>query len=652
MRFLQTLSFIVGLVTAKLITNDTGTTFAVQNDRLSLELTKSSGKILKMSLDGWDLLAGGPGLYLDCYCIPSGFYTIGSSGVTNSTLVTGTDSTGTAYAGLIVSDVYPPTGQGFQQFWFLRDGETGLHAFSRLYYYNETKPFLRNLQELRTMFRPAANHFTYLTSSDHTWAPLPSANATASWPVAQDATWYVGNAPTDRYFSEFADYFTKYTFANSYKDQKAHGMFIDGAETGGIGYGAWLVMNTKETYFGGPLHSDLLVDGIVYDYISSNHHGDDNPNITNGFDRTFGPKFYYFNAIEGAGHEELRQDAEKYADPTWNAAFYDTIAPYVANYVPTSNRGTFEAVVSLPPGAKNPLAILTVSGYGHQDNSFVPSSFQYWANVTNAGTVKIPRVVAGKYRLSIFADGVFGDYVQDNIEIVGGNTKKVAVNWKAESAGTEIWRVGTPDKSSGEFKRGNVWDTTKSRHPEQYRVYWGKYNYTADFPNPVRFKIGESKEAEDLNYVHWSVYGPTYKDPNIYVLNNNWTIAFDIKKRQIPARKDSIATFTIQLAGVKTASGNTDVTNGAYSNFTLSTFVNNNAPLEWNIQWFQSSSCAVRSAVVCYNIANKFTFPTSWLKEGENELVLSIPYNATDVETAVLPGSIYVQYDALRLEIA
>ncbi len=30
-----------------------------------------------------------------------------------------------------------------------------------------------------------------------------------------------------------------------------------------------MVMNTRETYFGGPLHSDLVVDGIVYDYIGS-----------------------------------------------------------------------------------------------------------------------------------------------------------------------------------------------------------------------------------------------------------------------------------------------------------------------------------------------------------------------------------------------
>lgn len=45
----------------------------------------------------------------------------------------------------------------------------------------------------------------------------------------------------------------------------------------------------------------------------------------------------------------------------------------------------------------------------------------------------------------------------------------------------------------------------------------------------------------------------------------------------------------------------------------------------------------------------------SYLTSGEgaaaNEIVLSLPYNATDYESAVLPRSVYVQYDALRLEV-
>lgn len=53
----------------------------------------------------------------------------------------------------------------------------------------------------------------------------------------------------------------------------------------------------------------------------------------------------------------------------------------------------------------------------------------------------------------------------------------------------------------------------------------------------------------------------------------------------------------------------------------------------------------------CYNIAHKFEFDAKILKKGENEIVLSLPFNATNYESAVLPTTVYVQYDALRLEI-
>lgn len=100
-------------------------------------MVKSSGIIKTMSLDGRDLLGTGQGLYLDCSCIPSGFYTPGTSNPIVKSL-SGTDATGTAWGGVVLQDTYPPTGQMFQQYWFLRDGETGLHSFSRMAYYNST----------------------------------------------------------------------------------------------------------------------------------------------------------------------------------------------------------------------------------------------------------------------------------------------------------------------------------------------------------------------------------------------------------------------------------------------------------------------------------------------------------------------------------
>lgn len=143
-----------------------------------------------------------------------------------------------------------------------------MHTFSRLAYYNETTPFLRNLQELRTLFRPSTPLWTHLSTNDEIHAPLPSSEVLDNSITVQDATWDIGNYTSNPYVVQMADYFTKYTFADSWRDHTVHGLFGDGSQSDdGSTFGAWLVMNTKDTYFGGPLHSDLTVDGIVYNYI-------------------------------------------------------------------------------------------------------------------------------------------------------------------------------------------------------------------------------------------------------------------------------------------------------------------------------------------------------------------------------------------------
>lgn len=400
-------------------------------------------------------------------------------------------------------------------------------------------------------------------------------------------------------------------------------------------------------------YSDNLRLYIVYNYLVSNHHGEGTPNITTGFDRTFGPHYYHFNSAPGASIDVLRADAEKYTDPAWNAAFYDSIAPLVTNYVTTRERGVFVGSFNLPTGATRPLAVLTANGVSFQDNAENPAAYQYWGDIDSAGRVTIPRVKAGTYRLTVYADGVFGDYIQDAIVITAQTTTTHTATWKEDSAGTEIWRLGVPDKSSGEFRHGNARDSTRPRAPREYWVYWGAYDFPSDFPNGVEFTIGASDVATDFNTVHWGVFGPTHQRPGAYTAKmNNWTINFDLTAGEL--RSAATATLTIQLAGAKTAMGNTDVYSGAepYSNLVLSAVVNDRSPgLRFEIPYYQSSSCIVRSAVSCYQLAKKLVFPVGWLRVGRNKLVLSLPFNATDTETAVLPASVYVQYDALRLEL-
>lgn len=62
--------------------------------------------------------------------------------------------------------------------------------------------------------------------------------------------------------------------------------------------------------------------------------------------------------------------------------------------------------------------------------------------------------------------------------------------------------------------------------------------------------------------MHWSAFGG-YADsirPESYYENvNNWTILFDASEHQLLDKRE--ATLTVQLAGAKTAAGNTDAFN-------------------------------------------------------------------------------------------
>jgi rhamnogalacturonan endolyase len=213
---------------AKLNATETASQLIISNDRLYAAVNKPGGAVVALTLDGTNLLgtrsgSTGIGPYLNCYCTPNGFWTPGTTKPTFE-LYKGVDSTGTEYGGIRMTDTFTATGQVLEQYWFLRDGETGLHTFSRVAYYNETSPFLRNLQELRTMFRPNSPMWTHLLTNEKQYAPLPSKEATDKQVTVQDATWYLGNTPDDAYVKNEADYFTKYTFSDTWRDIKAYGL--------------------------------------------------------------------------------------------------------------------------------------------------------------------------------------------------------------------------------------------------------------------------------------------------------------------------------------------------------------------------------------------------------------------------------------------
>ncbi|POS81785.1 hypothetical protein EPUL_006280, partial [Erysiphe pulchra] len=282
-----------------------------------------------------------------------------------------------------------------------------------------------------------------------------------------------------------------------WRDHRVHGLFADGSTSpDGSTYGAWVVMNTVDTYFGGPKNSDLVVDGILYNYIVSNHHGNGTPNITNGFDRTFGPAYHHFNkGPAGTTLEESREDALQYASPEWNAEFYDSIAVYVPNYVPTSGRGTWKGSIRLPRDAKKPIAILTQNKADFQDNVIDTKAYQYWADIDpSSGAVQIPRVKAGAYRLTVYAEGIFGHFTQDNIVVKPGED------------GIHQGSMGRPRAVASIAMAMSVIQLTRCILKNTV-IYWAAYDYPTDFPKRRPVQGRGSDVAKDLNYVHWSVFG-------------------------------------------------------------------------------------------------------------------------------------------------
>jgi rhamnogalacturonan endolyase len=116
------------------------------------------------------------------------------------------------------------------------------------------------------------------------------------------------------------------------------------------------------------------------------------------------------------------------------------------------------------------------------------------------------------------------------------SVSKTNFTWKEESAGKEIWRIGIPDKTSGEFKHGRKPSNSSELQPEEYRLYWAQHDFESDFPNGVDFKVGESDYAEDFNYIHWSrisEVGKFFRDEPYLDNVNNWTVRFDLDRAQL-----------------------------------------------------------------------------------------------------------------------
>jgi rhamnogalacturonan endolyase len=128
-------------------------------------------------------------------------------------------------------------------------------------------------------------------------------------------------------------------------------------------------------------------------------------------------------------------------------------------------------------------------GFGpqHVDWQNDAKHYEFWVRGDAQGNFDIPNVRPGNYTLHAIADGVLGEFVLSNVAVKSGETLKLGkLVWQPVRYGKQLWDIGIPNRTAGEFFKGNDY------------FHWGWYlEYPKLFPNDVNYIIGQSDFHKD-----------------------------------------------------------------------------------------------------------------------------------------------------------
>jgi rhamnogalacturonan endolyase len=230
--------------------------------------------------------------------------------------------------------------------------------------------------------------------------------------------------------------------------------------------------------------------------------------------------------------------------------------------------------------------------------------YEFWARGDERGRFNIPAVRPGKYTLHAIATGVLGEYAKTDVQIDAGKSIDLGkLEWKPVRFGRQLWDIGVPDRTAGEFLHGDhYWQ-------------WGLYlEYPKDFPSDVNFVIGKSDFHKDWNYCQC----PRADRPE----GTTWSVTFDLP--DAPQGK-----ATLRLAFAATSARSITVTMNDQPAGQVGSLID--------------TAAIRRDADRGYWYERDVVFDASLMKKGTNVLKLTIP-----------PGNAMngIEYDYVRLELA
>jgi hypothetical protein len=277
------------------------------------------------------------------------------------------------------------------------------------------------------------------------------------------------------------------------------------------------------------------------------------------------------------------------------------------------------------------------------------AGFQYWGYANN-GSVTIPDVMPGTYRLTAYSLGTWGLYHIDNVA-VGTTTTTVNGTFDERdfSSLPPIWTIGTPDRSAHEFMNGHLSNGFDNRDYLAIGNYWqeleansGKLVYTIGSSTVANWPFTQYNTFYPNLYA--GVYGGSTSGINGYdYITPSYVISGAAAEGKTPAQFSPPAWeihFTTTAAQMAQG-GYVLVSINLAANDTSSLQLRLNGKHKGNLLWYPrlGSDPEERSGVAGYNNYAVFQFNTTDL----------LPAGQTNVLTLFASGA--CMYDALKLEI-
>ena len=519
-----------------------------------------------------------------------------------------------------------------------------------------------------TQFTNTYSVNTGLSNLGATIVPLPDAVLFGTTPAGrnvQDATVDLhGLSLPSGYRRLFS---TKYDYSSYEYLHQAQGVY-------GSTLGAWMVVPSSESLTGGPTKQDLIFTGNLLIMEAYSNHLDNQMAFTvpagATLHRLYGPFYLHFNSLSSGGTSPRALYREALQSMDRLKPRYDREQMLVTSgYVPSIERGDLEISIEGAAGAHLNQAWAVLSDE-HTNFQYSHAGPEYWVNIRSDGVAEFRHVVPGRYRLSAYVLGQWGESRLDGVSVKAREHQHLKVAFTPEnfSSSPAIWHIGRADRSSHEFLHGQILNPIdldrdyRDKYSERMdsaiqddRQYWGNWNYWADFADTsgavvyYATRVGSIPATRDLgkwNYNQWHVFNPglfagiynpsddtsdgyKYICP-AYVGNcssaavPDWQVHFTTKPE--PQRQGQSVLLSVGLADTE-------------ANLTVSL---NGSPLVWHGLGLKNADADVRSGFSGTYQWVVFEWETSQLN----------PPGADNLLTFHVDRTQGVMYDALRLEIA